>query len=222
MAKTRISSDFEQYEMKHQSAVQEAKEAENTMGGISLPIGAMGTAVVTDMTATKTKPSTANPNGMPMITFTATVTEPVEFQGRKLTKRYLLGDSKKKNGEPITFAQKLGWCLNELENAGLPREIRLKQTADIIDWWLAENRLVSYHVQADQYDSSGKKVLFGLPGSNVAPDLSGMAGAPGGKKTVTYNGTVWEVVSENGDELVIKSEAGREREVKRSEVVFPE
>lgn len=149
MAKQRVSSDFMKWQEKSSNKLAESKKAENTMGGIPFPDGHSGICTVLDVSASLTKNKK-----VPYISFKC-----VSDCGKKFTKMYLFSDSEKATG-----ADRWSWMLNELENAGMPREYREANgdTAEgIIDYYMAGEEIkMSFEVSKDAY---GKKVQFSLP-----------------------------------------------------------
>jgi hypothetical protein len=238
MASEKVSAAFKQSFAKL-GGIDDAKQAEASMNSIPVPAGWKGRCQVVDMVMDVSKPKSDGKGGNPYINFTVVPVDDEKYLGKKITKNYTLSEYVNPDTKAVTTpADRYERFLNEMEWAGLPRELRVGHDGpeDIINWWLDpdENRMVDVEVvenkvggrtfinvnmrkPAESVDSSDSAVP--PEPSRTTSAATSSTPAADAKKTVKFNGKDWELISEDGDNVVIKSQAtGRERTVKRSEL----
>lgn len=228
MSTQRVSSDFNKAFGRMQG-VEDAKKAENTLNNIPVPVGWQGELVVSDVKTMVTKEKDGK-GGDPMVIMEYTVVTDKEHQGKKLKKLHVFNEThNKETGRTVTAAERYTWFLNELESHGLPRKLREDHDGmdDLVAWLMNKDAPCIVHgtVEADAYSRDKKKVTIRAIEEPVDSTTS-MAPAPatpkadtGAKKTVNFMGKQWEVLSENGDDLVIKSPStGKDRNIKKSDL----
>lgn len=232
MASEKVSAAFRNAFAKL-GGIDEAKQAEASMNNIPVPVGWKGRCQVIDMFMDVSKPKAGGGGQNPYINWVMTPVEDEKYNGKKISKNYTLNESVNQTTKAVsTPAMKFERFLNELEWAGMPRELRVgwEDIDQIIEWWLDpdEQRLVDVEVaQNGQYTN----VYVRKVGSGAVDDTDSVTppepasksvatgGTPTAATTVKFNGKDWDLISENGDDLVIKSKAtGRERNIKRSEL----
>ena len=207
MSKQKVSQGFENFMARNEHSFEDAKKAENNMGGIPLPIDAEGEATVLSITADVSKKKADGKGGNPYIRIEYVVNSPEQFVGKKFTRIHTLFDSAN-----ATKADRMEWTLNDLENHGLPREIRTgyKAFSEVLDWFDVEDRTIKYKVAASDYGNEGKEVKILRDFGTEEPVVKAVESG----RTVTYGGQLYEVVAEQGEDLVIRSpKTGKERTV---------
>jgi hypothetical protein len=117
--------------------------------------------------------------------------------------------------------------LNDMENIGLPGEIRRSPDTtieDMLNFFINKDTVYEAEVVHNAYRRGDQKevkirlleVLEGV--ADMAPQGHAPV-APEVGKDVTYMGKSWELVDADGDDLVIKSKStGQTRNIKASEL----
>lgn len=224
MGTSKVSSSFSKFLAKNATAVEEAKKAENSMQTCVMPVGWKGHAIVVGATADKGKDrkddkgNTVEGNEYINIEFNVVNSE--EYAGKKFSLHWSFYDSEK-----ATAAQRFEWCLNEMENIGLPREIREEFTdiTQVLDHFIKSDVVYDCEVVHNQYRRGDKKEVKVTLVQSVSNDSSMAPSSPtptvevGGK--VSFMGKDWEVLAVDGDEIKIKSPTtGTERVIKASDM----
>ena len=123
MATVKVSSNFNKFLAKNSTAVQEVKKAENTMQTCKMPVGWKGNVIVVGGEADKGKDRKDDKGqvqeGREYVRLDFNVVNDAEFAGAKCSLYWSFYDSEK-----ATAMDRFQWMLNEMENLGLPREIR--------------------------------------------------------------------------------------------------
>lgn len=139
-----VSDGFKKFEQKRKGAFKKAQEAENTARGIPLPIGTQGDCVSVEMKCgTTTKKST------PFINLIVLTTSPADKKDKRCQKTWFISDS-----EGASDTDRWEWMLNDLENAGLPREIRTEYKdfeKEVVGYFNNNKVRMNYRVVEDQY-----------------------------------------------------------------------
>lgn len=216
---------------KNATAVADAKKAENTMQTCKMPVGWSGGAIVVDAIADKGQDRKdakgAIVEGREYVRIEFQVVNDEKFAGSKFSRFWSFYDSEK-----ATAMDRFQWMLNDLENLGLPREIRENDAStleDILGYFLEADVLYHCEVKNNDFSRDKKEVQVSqlqtvgdddsiLPpedNTNVPSDLVG--------KDVIFMSKPWEVVKVDGNQLSIKSKTtGTIRTVKVSDVGMPE
>ena len=208
----KVSQSFKKLFAKNHTAVENAKKAENQLSNCPLPIGFKGKATVTGFVLDEAKAT-----GKSYCRMEYSIIDDAEHQGKKTSRVWSIGESEKR-----TFEQSLASWLDDMENQGLPREVRegLSDPTEISEWFMSEARVVALDVKEDTWAGSrdGKKVsTYKLPeavgaGSSMSPDeVSSGSSSSSSSDKVMFLGKPWTVVSRDGEEITIKNENGKER-----------
>lgn len=160
MIKMTISDKFKKFAAKTtKGKFDAARKAESMAGGCSLPVGTTGVAVVSDIVMSFTKDKGDVP-GYPIITIKLGVETPEESQGVTIDGSgliYWIKDSANQT-EDVAWQR----FLDDLEDIGLPREIRMnyEDIMEIEEWFKEAPRKVSYTVIKDTFagNKSGKRI----------------------------------------------------------------
>lgn len=161
MSKSKVSDKFAQFETRNDHKLADARKEEKQSYGNPLPIGFIGTAVVSDAKADTSK---AGDNyGVVEVTI---VNDPTH-DGKKVTGAYRM----MKDYPNMTAIECYQSFLDDLEDMGLSRETREKSTlAGCFDELLASPHYVSITVTANPKAKDGKAVkCYAI----ASPDASG-------------------------------------------------
>lgn len=157
MAKDKVSADFMRIAEKKANKLQEVKKAENTSRGIPLPVGTTGKAVLSDFVAGVSKGKNKNP----YIRIEAKVMETTEgdkHQGKTISKFWSFYDS-----DGASYEDRWGYFLNDMENMGLPRNVREEDGDDpnaLAEWVCGgDERIIEFAV-IDGYKAGTKDVTM--------------------------------------------------------------
>ena len=223
MATSKVSPGFNNFMAKNQKAVEAAKEAENTMATCIMPVGWEGQCVCVDAVADQSKDKKREDGtiqaGNPYIRLEFQVVGDESYTGKKFSKLWMFNDTAK-----ATAADRFEWCLNEMENLGLPQELR--KTFDSIDellnHFITADVVYECRVVKNDYTRDNKEVKISRSAEDINDTDSVM---PTVEETTTkqtevsYLGKVWDVVSQDGDKFVIRSRTTKqEREVNKSDL----
>lgn len=173
MAKQAVSTEFEKYFAKKKASFAEAQKAENESRGAPIPVGVTGICVVKDMTATLSRSKK-----VPMITLSCTVESPSEYNGKSFQRTWFISESEK-----ASEADRYEWMLNDLENAGLPRDLRENHEGlvDICDYFISSGNKLDFEIVEDQYSTNNRRANIyarpDSPGNGQASD-SGSVKSP--------------------------------------------
>jgi hypothetical protein len=229
MANIQVSDDFAKFYGRAAGAVEEAKKAENTLSSSPTPVGWKGQAVLLGSKADKSKEREGadgtKSGGNPYVRMEFGIVGDEKFQGKKFTKNWTFFESAN-----ASAGDRFTWFLNELENMGLPRDIRenhespqelLKAFADLD---------ITFDVECakDNYANDGKKMILRKPeeavdgSDSMAPKTttsSPEALDPKEGDEVPFLGSNWIVEARDGDHLQIKHPTrGSRREVTLSQL----
>lgn len=221
MAEVKVSSKFNSFLAKQGKAVEEAKAAENTMSTCAMPIGWKGQLIIVDAFADETKEQKDEKTGKviegrPYVRIEFSVVGDEDFLGKKTSKIWMFYDTEK-----ATAVDRFTWFLNEMENYGLPREIR--ENHDSMEELLKEvcslGIVYEGEVVANSYTRDGKEVKVRQQAkavddsTNVVPGMETSELVIG--QDVRYIKKDWEVTEIMDEKIKIKSkETGQERIVK--------
>jgi len=228
MANVKVSSEFNKFLSRNAKAVQEAKEAENTMQTCKMPIGWKGYCVCTGAEAGKRKDRKDEKGntqeGREYMRLEFNVVNDTEYAGSKFVLNWSFWDTEK-----ATALDRFEWALNEMENLGLPRELRASPDttpADILNFFAKGDTVYECEVIRNEYRRGDQKEVKvrnveSVDGvENMAPESAHKPTStmsPG--QDVKYMGKDWELVDADGDDLVIKSKnTGQTRNIKASDL----
>lgn len=226
MGNAKVSASFNKFLSKNNTAVQEAKKAENTMQTCKMPVGWKGHAVVVDAVADKGKDrkdekgNTQEGNEYVRLEFNVVNDE--QYAGSKFSLAWSFYDS-----QNATAADRFTWMLNAMENLGLPREMRESDDTsmdDILNFFLSQDTVYEAEVVTNTYRRGDQKEVkvhrledVGT-GITMSPDTPPTSELKEGQE-VKYMGKMWELVVVDGEELTIKSKTtGSQRTIKASDV----
>ena len=198
--KAQVSDGFKKYQQKKHAAFDKARKAENTLGGIPMPIDTKFEAKFVSVKADM------DDKQRPYVKMDLVVTSPEQFAGKKVGCYWLLFDSAN-----ATEADRFGWMLNELENMGLPREIRVDHEDfgdDVLGWFIKNEPTIKGRVVKDEKANDGKRIRWSKDAveehaASASNDMLGAPERPAVDKTaqeysvgqkVNWNGGTWEVV----------------------------
>lgn len=204
MAKFTVSPEFKKFAAKNQDKFNEAIAAEKQVRGSGLPVGTIGTAIISDGEAKTTD------KGVPYCKLIATVVEPEEYAGRTFWCAYQQFSADAKGNTP---EMKVAWFLDRCENLGLEREAREQMDApyEALEILINEPHYISFEVKPPRGDFE----QFDCVGT-VAPDSVTNEEAA---EVVSYLGRKHRVLSVNGDTMeLVEIATGKKREVESSEL----
>lgn len=184
--KVQVSDGFKKYQQKKHAAFDKARKAENTLGGIPMPIDTNFEAKFVSVKAD------VDDKGRSYVKMDMVVTFPEQFAGKKVGNYWLLFDSAN-----ATEADRFGWMLNEMENMGLPREIRENHddfVEDVLGWFVSNEPTCKGRVQKDAQANDGKRIRWAKSAveEHAAASTNDMIGAPS-QKAVSSEGTEYQV-----------------------------
>lgn len=196
MAKAKVSADFMKFQAKNQNALADAAKAENTMTRNPLAVGTKGTVTVVDVVAGTSK------KGNNYVNMTLVVAGG-PHEGTKLTKNWSFNETPK-----ATAIDRYTWFLNELENMGFPRELRVSSGGDIntiINYYLEADPLVvlTFEIETDNFSMDKKKVVL-YPVDSAEPSVEEKGPIKMIQElkvgvSVLRNGVVFEVIKYDED-----------------------
>lgn len=161
MSKAKVSDTFTAFETRNDHKLQEARKEEKQSRGNPLPIGYVGTAVISDCKADVSKA------GAPYGVVEVTIVNDPDFEGKSCA-----GAVRSfKDTDKQTAAEAYANFLDDLEDMGLSRKTReSKPLAECFDELLSTPHYVSVSVTENNYTQDKKGVkCFAVP----APDGSG-------------------------------------------------
>ena len=219
MSKTAVSNDFSNFMAKNAQAVQEAKEAENSMKTCSMPVGWEGSLVCIGAVADKGKDRKdekgITQEGRPYVRLDFQVINDEKYSGAEVSKAWSFFDTEK-----ASAMQRFEWMLNDMENLGLPVEIRKDSGADVstfLDYFTENDAIYAGKIIHNEYRRGDKKELEIVlmeavdDSDSVAPTQESTETTSSGEITegaeVTFMGRPWEVLNVDGDDVEIKSKS---------------
>ena len=210
MANVKVSNDFNNFMARNSKAVEDAKTAENTMATCAMPIGWEGQCICVDAVADKSKDKKDQDGkvkeGSPYIRLEFSVVGDESYTGKKFSRLWMFNDTAK-----ATAADRFEWCLNEMENLGLPQETRktFDSVEELLKHFIDSDAVYECEVNKSDYSRDGKEMKVRLSAEAVDMTDSVVPTGPASDEpeddTVMYLGKKWEVVSKEGKELTIKS-----------------
>jgi hypothetical protein len=226
MANSKVSSDFSKFLAKNATAVKEAKEADNSMQTCAMPIGWKGQVVCVDAVADKGKDRKDDKGnvqeGREFIRLDFNVINDEKYGGKKCSLLWSFFDSEK-----ASATDRFEWCLNEMENLGLPRETRTEfsDISEVLDFFSSSDEVFEAEVVHNAYRRGDQKEIkvrrVETVDSSASMSPTDVAPASGVKKgdEVKYLGKTWDVVDIDGDDVQIKSRTtGASRGVKLADL----
>lgn len=227
MANVKVSADFNKFLSRNAKAVEEAKTAENSMSTCKMPVDWKGFCIVTGAVADKGKDRKDDKGntqpGRDFIRLDFNVVNDEEYAGAKFSLMWQFWDTEK-----ATAMDRFEWCMNDLENLGLPGEVRRDPSTtmeDILAYFTSSDKVYSAEVVHNSYrrgDQKEVKVhnIEAIDGvENMAPEGHAPVSAPEPGQDVTYMGKAWELVDIDGDDVIVKSKAtGQTRNIKLSDL----
>ena len=161
MSKSKVSDAFKNFESRNEHKLADARKEEKQSRGNPLPVGFVGTGVISDCKADISK------KGDPYLTVEVTVVHDPNYEGKVITGAVrVLKDTEKQ-----TKTDAMANFLDDLEDMGLSRETRVsKDIGGCYDELLATPHYVSISVTENNYTADKKGVkCFAV----AAPDGSG-------------------------------------------------
>lgn len=226
MANVKVSAEFNKFMSRNAKAVEEAKAAENSMSTCKMPVGWKGQVVCVGGEAGKGKDRKDEKGnttpGREYIRLEFNVVNDTEYSGAKCNLNWSFWDTEK-----ATALDRFEWMLNDMENLGLPGEIRRSPDTtieDMLNFFINKDTVYEAEVVHNAYRRGDQKevkirlleVLDGV--ADMAPQGHAPA-TPQTGEDVTYMGKSWELVDVDGDDLVIKSKTtGQTRNIKTSDL----
>jgi hypothetical protein len=156
-----VSSDFKKFFAKNQTAINDVKKAEARVSGVPLPVGLSGVALVTNMKFDKWPDKKDQASGTLVEGFNycemeLRVTNDPKHQGKVFKKQWTFRQTAKWG--PLDW---MGQCFDDLENIGLPRELRenFEDPQQLVDFFMKDSYNVCFNVVANNYtDNKGNAV----------------------------------------------------------------
>jgi len=228
MANVKVSSDFNKFLSRNAKAVEEAKSADNSMSTCKMPVGWKGFCICVGAEAGKDpdrKDEKGNTQvGRDFVRLDFNVVNDEGYSGSKFVKKWQFWDTEK-----ATAMDRFEWCLNELENLGLPGEVRRSPDTtieDMLNFFINGDKVFGCEVKHNEYRRGDQKevTVHNIEAVDGVEDMAPAGHAPvkaGPEvgKDVNYMGKVWELVDSDGDDLVIKSKTtGQTRNIKTSDL----
>lgn len=228
MANVKVSSEFNKFLSRNAKAIEDAKAAENSMQTCKMPVGWKGYGVCVSGEAGKGKDRKDEKGntqeGREYIRLDFNVVNDEEYAGSKFSTNWSFWDTEK-----ATALDRFEWCLNEMENLGLPGEMRRSPDTtieDMINFFVNGDIVYECEVVHNAYRRGDQKevkvrlveavdgVTDMVPHSPHTVTTTLSAG-----EEVKYMGKAWELVSADGDDLRIKSKTtGQTRNIKTSDL----
>jgi len=223
MTQSEISKDFAKFAKKTTKGnFDEKRKGERIDRGIPFPVGTTGTAVVSKIVCSTTKP---NDDGekFPMIRVELTAQTPEGARGKTLSGPGLMQVIKDgRNPDKWSAADAFGAALGILEDLGLPKEISTgyEEFDECIAWFEDEERKVQWEVVDASYTTNGRHVNQKGIQAVALVDEGKMESAVGDSspeedpdaKYCTYNGVRHKILSEDEGMLELENmNSGRVR-----------
>lgn len=207
---------------------EQAKQAEANLNNVPVPLGWEGLCKAVDMIAS------VSGNDNAYIKFYLLPVNDEKYGSKPIEKLYTIKE-KSYQGATTSADEVYTKFLNDMERAGLPREVRTGgDIDDIIAWWLDpdEDRLVyvSYN-KIDKNDpnsigyvslsrprggsvDTSSNLVPGLPKENKTPVTKTTSSSPEVGSKVMYMDRECDVVADLGEgKIRIKTQSGKERDV---------
>lgn len=229
MSNVKVSADFNKFMSRNAKAVEEAKMADNSMSTCKMPVGWKGFCICVGAEAGKENDRKDDKGntvvGRDFIRLDMNVVNDEQYSGAKFTKKWQFWDTEK-----ATAMERFEWCMNDLENLGLPGEMRRAPDTtvpDMLDFFVKGDKVFGCEVKHNEFRRGDKKEveihnIEAVDGvETMAPEGHAPVAAAGMEagSDVTYMGKAWELVDVDGDDLVIKSKnTGQTRNIKRSDL----
>jgi len=230
MSKSGMSAGFAKFASKTtQGSYDDARKAERFGRGIPFPVGVKGTAVVGAIVCDETK---ADNNGeqFQRVRIELLIDTPESHRGKPLTGGYFVMQDSKKAGSTWTAENWWGSMLGTLEDLGCPEDLTkgYEDFQEVIDWFGAEPRAISFEIIANDYMKNGAMVhgkrvnAFAAVDEASIPSADQVAEAHDPEATYcTFRGTKHRVVSEEGGNITIKNvNSGTQRTVAKTLVTM--
>lgn len=227
MASSEVSKEFSKFASKTtKGSYDKARKSERMARGIIFNIGDSGRAVVSKISCTTL---TKNNQTYPFIRIELKVTLPEASKGKTLSGPGLMA-SIKDGKDPTVWSAQDAWgaMLGMLENLGLPTEISTgyDDFQECLDWFEAAPREVSWEIVHNDRTNDNKEIkAFAIVEEKDIPSADSSS-TPEEEESddpdasyCTFRGAKYKILSEDGDELLIRHTTnGREREVERDAV----
>lgn len=224
----KVSAAFNKTLGRKASAVEEARKAENTMMTCKMPVGWKGQCVCVDAVADKAKDkkddkgNTVEGNDYVRLEFSVINDE--QFQGSKFSVLWMFY-----NTANATWEDRFTWCLNGLENLGLPRTLRenYEDFSEILEHFTKCDEVFDAEVVHNAYRQGDQKevkvrraaLIVDASDSMVPEEKPKASSGPRVGGTVLYMGKDWKVLEINGDDIQIQSlTSNAVRAVKMSQI----
>lgn len=221
-SKAKVTSGFSKFMTKNASAVEEARKAENTMQTCKMPLGWSGFAICVDAVADQGKDRKDDKGetqeGNPYVRLEFQVVNDEEYAGQKFSNAWSFYDSEK-----ATAMDRFEWCMNALENMGLPEELRRGDAdmAEILNFFIDNDTVYAAEVVKNAYRRGDQKEVR-ITTTEAVDDTDSVVPNDtqvevGGE--VKFMGKPWEVMDIDEDDVKIKSKStGREKTVKLTDL----
>lgn len=210
----KVSSNFTKSVAKKATAVEEARKAENTMQTCKMPVGWSGHAICSGARADKGKDRKdekgQTQEGNDYVALDFEVINDEKYAGSKFSVVWTFYDSEKASWE-----DRFTWCLNGLENLGLPEEYRRGEDFDLAaalaffadgDTIFAATVVHNEYRRGDQKEVKVTLTEAVSDSDSISPDSDNVpASSIEIGSTVKYMGKDWEVMDVDGDDLQVKS-----------------
>jgi hypothetical protein len=218
----KISSEFTSALNRKAASVEAARKAENTMSTCKMPVGWHGQAVCVGAEAGKTKDKKDDKGqvveGKTFVRLDFNVINDQQFSGAKCSRIWFVYEDHKNSME-----DRFAWCLNGMENLGLPRTLRenYKEFEECLEYFTNSDEVFDIEVAATTYSTDGKEVKFSR-GSVIVDNSTSMVpetvkagfSVEVGQNIKFMGKDGWEVTSVDGTDVTIKSmSSGKERSV---------
>ena len=213
MSKSGMSADFAKFAAKTtKGSYDEARQAERFGRGIPFPIGTKGTAVVGALVCDQTKADPQTGEQFQRVRIELLIETPESHRGKPLTGGYFVMKDSTKVGSTWTAENWWGSMLGTLEDLGCPEELTkgYSDFQEVIDWFEAEPRNVSFEIVANNYTKNGAIVQGKQVNAFAAFDEGSIPSAEGTPEAhdpsatyCTFRGTKHRVASEDGGNITI-------------------
>lgn len=219
MSKSKVSEGFSKFRSRNQSAIADAKKAENTMSTCKMPVGWDGQAVCTAGVADQGKDRKDDKGntveGRPFVRLEFEVVNDPQYSGSKFSKVWSFFDSEK-----LDAATRYEWFLNDLENLGLPREVRetYEDETELMDYFINGDDVFEASVEHNAYLRGDQKEVKVRASSGSVDSSASMTPGSSPEKTeapaesyltvgenVHYMGKEWLLEDQDGEDLVVRS-----------------